>query len=177
MKEKILFFTLLIVGFAFSSCDKSDFEYEDNFKKSRSAWLDFKDKSNNTYKYTTQGSTWVGYTWETTIMVAGGKVTGRSFKYTSGENIPEKDLAWTENELEINTHSNTPASEAVTLDVIYEKAEQDWLKKRKDVETFFEANNNGMISLCGYTPNGCMDDCFRGIQVLKIEAQNSLNYN
>lgn len=170
MKEKIIFFVLLIVGFTFHSCDKSDFEYEDSFKKSNKIWLDFKERSNNSYKYTILGSTWIGYAWETSITVVNGKVVERSFKYTHGENIPENELEWTENEEGINSHENTPASEALTLDDIYQKAQQDWLRKRKDAKTFFETKNNGLISLCGYIPDGCMDDCFRGIHIANIEA-------
>ncbi len=165
-----LLLCILALSISFSACDKTDYEYEGNFKKSRKAWLDFKGQAKNSYKYTTQGSSWAGFSWETSIYVEDGKVIERIFKYTSGENIPENELAWIENEQEINTHKNTAASEAVTLDDIYEKAQHDWLKKRKDAEAFFETNNNGMISLCGYTPDGCMDDCFRGIHISKIEA-------
>jgi len=177
MKRKIIFFTLLFVGLIFYACDKSDFTHEDDFERSRSLWLNFKKQSDNSYKYIVQGSTWVGYSWETTITVVEGKVIQRSFKYTEdvdfpeGEkNRPEIEMEWTENENEINTHKDTPASKAITLDEVYEKARQEWLTRRKDVTTYFEANNKGMISLCGYVPEGCMDDCFTGIRIVGIES-------
>lgn len=173
MKLKTTFGFLLylfVLGIVFTSCDKNDFEYEDNFKRSHSAWLDFKAQSNNSYMYTTQGSSWTGYAWETSITVVDGKVVQRSFKYIRGENIPEVDEQWIENEDEINSHKNTSASEACTLDDVYEKAQNDWLKQGKDVTYFFEAKNNGLISLCGYVPDGCMDDCFTGISISDIEV-------
>jgi len=41
-------------------------------------------------------------------------------------------------------------------------------KKRKDASVYFEAKNNGMISSCGYVQDGCMDDCFNGINIASI---------
>ncbi|MGY5355583.1 hypothetical protein [Wenyingzhuangia sp. IMCC45467] len=56
------------------------------------------------------------------------------------------------------------------MDEIYEKAKQDWLIKRKEVLVYFETDNNGLISTCGYVPKNCMDDCFLGITIKSIEA-------
>ena len=47
MKHKMLLI-LLFVGFAFTSCDKGDFEYEDKFKDSQEVWNRFKKQTNNT---------------------------------------------------------------------------------------------------------------------------------
>ena len=77
-------------------------------------------------------------------------------------------MEWTENENEINSHTNSGASYALTLDQVYEKARTEWLIKRKDATVYFEANNNGLISSCGYVPDGCMDDCFRGITISSV---------
>lgn len=169
MKHKILLI-LLFVGFVFTSCDKGDFEYEDKFKDSQEVWNRFKKQTNNTYGYTTTGSTWVGYSWQTTISVYNGKVNQRSFKYTGYPNdvSPDLELEWTENVLELGSHKDTPASDVLTLDEVYQKAEQDWLKKRKGTETYFETKNDGMISLCGYNEKGCQDDCFTGISIKSI---------
>lgn len=97
MKSKIFFITLLLIGNFISSCEKNDLEYEDDFKNSRNAWLDFKEASNDSYKYVvTGGSVLVSFGWETTITVTNGKVTQRHFRYTSTEglsdNIPQAEL-------------------------------------------------------------------------------------
>lgn len=161
---------LLFVGFVFTSCDKDDFEYEDKFKDSQKVLNRFKEQTGNTYEYTTTGGTWVGYSWQTTITVYNGKVNQRSFKYTGypSEVSPNLELEWTENVLELGSHKDTPASDVLTLDEVYQRAEQDWLKKRKGTETYFETKNDGMISLCGYSENNCADDCFRGISIRNI---------
>jgi hypothetical protein len=75
---------------------------------------------------------------------------------------------WTEAENQLSTHETGAAP--VTLDKIYETAKQDWLQKRDNASTYFETNNRGMISLCGYVPDGCQDDCFQGITISFIEA-------
>jgi hypothetical protein len=57
----------------------------------------------------------------------------------------------------------------MTLDEIYDRAKSDWLRKRSNAQTYFEANNNGLISSCGYVEEGCQDDCFRGITIASVE--------
>jgi predicted ATP-binding protein involved in virulence len=145
------------------SCDNSDFEYENSFKKSYAKWSEFKAKSNNSYKYITKDSSWTGAKWETTTTINNGEVVQRSFKYVyitdEFKNYFDGELEWVENKEELNTHRNTEASEPLTLDEVYQKAEQDWLQKRKDTETYFETKNDGLISLCGFRPDDCMDDC------------------
>ena len=45
-----------------------------------------------------------------------------------------------------------------------------WLRMDEDENLiFFEANNKGMISTCGYFPKNCADDCFTGITITEIK--------
>lgn len=171
MKEKICLLTLLFIGVMLTSCKKSDMNFENDFEKSNKEWLIFKEISNNSYSYMVTGSTWTGSAWETVITVTNGKITQRHFKFTSVEglvNVPQEALEWTENENEINSHDS--ADEALTLDQIYDKARNEWLIKRKNAKPYFETNNNGLISSCGYVEDGCMDDCFIGIKIAHIES-------
>ncbi|MEJ5962762.1 hypothetical protein [Pedobacter immunditicola] len=170
MKTKFFIFTLLLMGALLTACEKSDIEYDNDFGNSHKAWLSFKQSSNNSYRYMVAQGSVFGSSTETVITIKNGKITQRHFKYTSLEgtvNLPAEMREWTENENEINTH-NVP--EALTLDQVYEKAKTDWLLKRKDADTYFEAKNNGIISSCGYVEKGCMDDCFIGIHVAYVEA-------
>ncbi|AXY73720.1 hypothetical protein D3H65_06895 [Paraflavitalea soli] len=118
-------------------------------------------------------SSWTGFGSETIITVRNGKVVGRSFVYKKSEHNGTAWVStvleeWTETEAQLGTHDLMAAP--VTLDVIYDKAMNDWLQKRDKVSIYFEANNNGMISLCGYVPDGCQDDCLRGIHIGFIEG-------
>lgn len=174
MKHSILFICLLLVGTSFVACKKSNLNYEKDFDKSYNEWLSFKKTSGNSYRYKVVGGTWIGYGWETIITVSDGKITQRYFKLTppkeSTVNIPAEELEWTENGNEINTHTHSGAAETITLDEVYDKARTEWLLKRGNAKTYFEAKNNGMISSCGYIIDGCQDDCFIGIGIAYIQS-------
>ena len=96
------------------------------------------------------------------------QITAAEYEANAGEKLSET-LDWVETGAAIGSHKNSPASAFLTLDEIYSTAKNDWLKKKPNVETYFETKNNGMISNCGYVENGCMDDCFRGISISLIQ--------
>ncbi len=171
MKLNIYLIALLLTGALFASCKKSDIKYESNYEASYRSWTDFKQSSQNSYRYMVSFGSWTGAGSETTITVTNGKITGRSFVAKTYED-PQSNVItivkeWTEDESSINTHGE--GYPAMTLDEVYQKAKTDWLLKRKDVTTYFETNNGGMISSCGYTPKNCIDDCFTGIKIQYIE--------
>lgn len=172
MKSQLFTLVLLFIASIFTSCDKEDIEYQNQFEKSHRAWLDFKKESNNSYTYTTVFGSWTGFACQTKITVASGRVIERHFKYTSippGALVPQESLEWKENENQLNSHTYTSASSPLTLDQIYDKAKNEWLLKREHAKTYFEAKNNGLISSCGYVEDGCQDDCFSGISIASIE--------
>lgn len=163
----VYFLCLLLI----CSCEKSDLDFENDYESSFKAWESFKKTSGNTYSYTVTNASWTGTSWETKVTIRNGKAVKREFELIKAENVPTDELKWVENENQLNTHTNTAATPAITLDDIYEKAKKDWLLKRKNVKTFFEAKNAGLISTCGYVEDGCMDDCFRGITISQITPQ------
>ena len=171
MKRNVILL-LLILCTVVAACSKSDIESENSYERSLQAWLSFKKESGNSYQYTVLQSSWTGYRSETTITVTDGKVVRRHFKMVSTEgleNVPEGELEWTE-EGSFSEFGTSAAAPIRTLDEIYEIAKTNWLLKRKDSSTTFEAENNGMISLCGFTPRNCVDDCFNGIYITSIIA-------
>ena len=110
--------------------------------------------------------------WESASMadlLAGFGVTAEKFEEHEKNTLLET-LQWTETEADLGLHEQTSASAVQTLDEIYETARTVWLKKRNDADISFEAKNNGLISSAGFWPEGCMDDCFRGISIRLIEA-------
>ena len=190
----LLFFTLIIFG-----CSKDELEYQNDFDKSYNIWLQF-NKNNKSYSYTSQTSSWVGITSQTTITVENNQIIKRTFKYfrIGSKTIPEsgwtKSLAiealkeigytdetiqsafgdeiidklqWQENKENLGKHGNP--NQLMTLEQIYDKTRHKWIIKRPEAKIYFETKNNGLISLVGYTPNGCVDDCFIGIDIIKIE--------
>lgn len=96
-------------------------------------------------------------------------LTASEFREQYGQESAEI-LEWTEEAGELGTHEATSAGSLLTLDEVYDEARNDWLKKRSNAKTYFEAKNNGLISSCGYVEDGCQDDCFRGIKIVSIQA-------
>jgi hypothetical protein len=171
MKHKLYTLALfLITASVLSSCE-SDLEFGSDYVKSYRTWLNFKESSGNAYAYTVSGSSWVGLAWETTLTISNGKVLQREFRFTQIADYPiaDEDQEWIETGTELGTHEATPAAAAVTLDEVYQKAKNNWLQTRSGTRTYFETENDGMISLCGYVPKGCADDCFTGIRIARIE--------
>lgn len=101
-------------------------------------------------------------------ILAAMQLTAAEFKERTGKELTDY-LEWREYGATIGTHRDSPTDPYLTLDDIYDKAQNEWLKKNDDVTNYFEAKNNGMISSCGYVPIGCMDDCFNGVNISLIE--------
>ena len=171
-------YIFFLFGMLLASCNKSYLEFESEYDKSYQEWLAFKKSSGNSYEYMVTDSSWVGISWETVIIVNDGVIIRRYFKEEvwNEEHIPEIRKEWIEYEHEINTTINTAAAQAMTMDTIYEKAKNDWLRKRPAAETYFQAENDGLISLCGYVPYECKDDCFRGISIAYIKPVTDISY-
>ncbi len=168
MKKLIALIPLILI--LISGCSKDPLRSD--LDDSRDAWLKFKKANNNSYSYTATFGSWTGFSTTTTIVVIHGIVTERIYKLyiTDGQTGQTKlDKSWTEDKSTLNTHPHQ-AAETWTLDEVYDRAKNIWLKVDKDQnKLYFEAKNNGMISLCGYVPNNCADDCLVGIQISEIK--------
>lgn len=171
MKANIYLLLLLLTGALFTGCKKSDIAYENDFNASVQSWMNFKAASGNSYRYVVNFSSWAGFSTKTVITVKEGKVVQRSFtgqrRIDSLPGQVEIYEQWTEDESKIGSHGN--AYPPQTLDEIYQTAKDRWLIKRSNAQTYFKAENNGMISSCGFVEKGCMDDCFQGIYIGLIE--------
>lgn len=174
--NKLLLFGALLLLTTLFACKKSG--TSSAFDKSYDAWLAFKKKTNNSYTYIAlKGSNSSQYS-ETTIKVTQGAVTARDFYSYQSVYKPDSNITktviieeWHESAADntLSTHV-TDAANLYTLDDIYYKAQNIWLKANtnKNVITF-ETNNNGMISIAGYTPKNCQTgDCFIGVNIKSI---------
>jgi hypothetical protein len=160
--------SLVIVSPVFTGCEKDDDSSAANYQESRNTWLTFKNKSGNTYTYLTSFGSVFGFGSKGSISVSNGVIVRRTYELSRYDQTVKTVLeSWTETGTQIGTHSN--GIELLTLDDIYEKAKMQWLSvDRSKNRVVFEADNNGMISSCGFVPNGCMDDCFNGIRITSI---------
>ncbi|WP_147243401.1 hypothetical protein [Chitinophaga flava] len=168
--KNVYLFVLMLTGILFVSCKKDKIAYDNDFKKSYDAWMNFKASSNNTYRYGVSFASWTGSSSVTVITVKEGKVIMRSYVAKDrdpGSNQVVTKEEWTEDESSIGSHG--AGFSMLTLDEIYKKAKDEWLIKRDNANSYFEAQNNGMISRCGYVEKTCADDCSIGVNIIFIE--------
>lgn len=163
--KKIIF--VLFIMFL-SSCEKDEIPFNGEFEKSKETWDMYKKAVNNSYSYISYFVSSEGGYEETKIIVENGKVVGRIFKSFV---YPESDVKeyWVENISNLNAHAN--GAESLTLDEIYQKANNEWLRvdiQKNDV--YFTTDMNGLIASCGYVPKGCQDDCFFGVHIKSITS-------
>jgi hypothetical protein len=168
------FILFLFLSVCLSACKKENIANESEFNKSYKTWIAYKASVNNSYSYTQNQGSVFGYASETKIGVSNGKVISRDFTAVQlrrdGTSNRDTIARWNENETSLNTHINQGA-ELLTLDDIYTRASTIWLKvNKKENNIYFETKNNGLISSCGFVPNGCQDDCFNGIIITAITA-------
>ncbi len=167
MKKLIGAFALILILAVSCSKDALRSDLDDSYDK----WEDFKKANNNSYYYTVKTVSWDGNSTATSIIVHNGVVTARVYKrYLMDGSNGQQTLkaSWNEDTASLNSHQE--GAETLTLDQVYDKAKNVWLKAdKKENAISFEAKNDGMISSCGYVPNGCMDDCFIGISISEIK--------
>lgn len=156
---------LLLILSLLGACKKS--EYNDELTRSKDVYIAFKASSDNNYKYVVATGSWTGYGSTTTLTIQNGKVVGRAYiAKTVQNNVVRVVVEWVEDAATLGSHSEGAALQ--NLDEVYERAQNEWLKKRDDATVYFEAKNQGMISSAGYVPKNCQDDCFSGITISSI---------
>lgn len=169
MKQTFTFLLSLIVFL--TACKKDDIPHKSEFESSRNTWLKTKQSFADNYMYVVTAGSVFGASSETTITVINGKVISRTYKsYVYPQNSTAGTLkdSWTEDSNTLGSH--TAGAEALTLDQVYDKAKTVWLKAdSKQNDLYFETKNDGIISLCGFVPKGCQDDCFNGITIKSIQ--------
>jgi PKD repeat protein len=169
---KNLYLPAIILLLLTASCKKEDIAKQSEYDASYKAWINFKSSSKNSYSYTMVYGSWVGIGVTIKVAVNNGKIVSRDYiklqSRNDGTNKVDTVRNWHEEAATINTHPND-AADALTMDDIYLKARTEWLKvDAKANDIIFEAKNNGIISDCGYVPNNCADDCFRGITITAV---------
>lgn len=152
--------------------------YNSEFETSLEKWNAYKASINNSYTYTTTGSSIWGYIANTSITVKNGVVTGRlhqgyKIDYHIAGTVVTSDttliINFTEDAASLNTHPE--GQSARTMDELYAKAKAEWLSVDKNKnEITFTTDNRGILYSCGYTPKNCNDDCFNGVTIKSITS-------
>ncbi|WP_396601307.1 hypothetical protein [Algibacter sp. R77976] len=164
MKKLIL---ALLICTAFS-CDQ---EETSEYNSSLEEWNTLKKQNNDSYTYTTSTSSWVGYGTNTTLIIQKGTVISRAYEaFQFDESNGSKIItdSYLETSKDLNTHENGFAT--LTMDELYNSCIENYLSVNKNHNTiYFETNNFGILSNCGFVPDNCADDCFRGFRISLFE--------
>ncbi len=165
----------------FTSCEKDDnvnkselsvltslqgengFSYNESLNK----WTELKNNNGNSYIYQTTFVSWTGFGSTTELKVIDDKVAARIYQeFSTNEQTGEREItdSYTENWDDVGDHEK--GASPLTIDELYNSCAGEYLVIDEEKNTlYFETTVNGLMTLCGFVPNGCVDDCYRGISI------------
>ena len=170
--SKLLTFTVLLT-IAFISCEDDETIFEKkgennySYNESLNTWNQLKNFNGNSYTYETTSGSWTGYGSTTKLEIENGIVISRTNqRYQINGSNGEKDIIDSYSETIENLGTHNYGAAPLTIDEIYNFcAEELLIVDKKNNTIYFETKENGLISLCGYVPDNCIDDCFTGISI------------
>ena len=171
-------FLLLIFVVILMACEKSNddklsvlstlkgengFTYNESLKQ----WTELKDINGNSYIYQTTFVSWTGFGSITELTIEEGEVTSRVYQeFKTNETNGQREIIDTYTETKTNLGSHDKGAYSLTIDDLYNSCASEYLTVDKENNTlYFETEIDGLMSLCGFVPEGCMDDCFRGVKI------------
>lgn len=166
---------LLFVALTATSCDENNLneikgESGISYSQSLKKWKELKGIHGNSYVYSTTFTSWTGSGSTTVIKVENGVITARYFEQFNRDENGAKTIvnAYTETGATLGTH--TEGAPLHTMDELYESCARKYLVvSEKKNKLYFETGRNDVMTLCGFVPNDCADDCFKGIRVQSLE--------
>ena len=138
-----------------------------SYNQSLNKWNELKNKNRNSYSYQTTFKSWTGFGNTTELKIKDGVIASRiyqEFKTKDQDGTKEIVDSYSEDGCNLGTHSK--GALLLTIDDLYETCAKRYLTiDEKNNTIYFETGNDGLITMCGFVPNGCMDDCYRGVSV------------
>ncbi len=138
--------------------------------ESFSKWTEFKEKNGNSYMYQTSRSSWTGSSSKTEFKIINGVVISRRYEaFRPSGTYVERRKVYSYSETKDDLGTNTRGGKPLTLDELYHSCADEYLIVDKSKNTlYFKTNQDGLMTLCGFVPRTCADDCFRGVRIDSI---------
>lgn len=171
----------IVALFLIFSCDSNDDSQENqisaltalesqegrSYTESINAWNVLKTNNGNSYTYQTTVVSFTGFGSITELTVINNIVTSRIYEeFNINQMTGERDIIDSYIETAANLGSNTKGASPLTIDQLYTSCAADYLIVDENENTiYFETATNGIMTLCGFFPNNCADDCFEGITI------------
>ncbi len=175
--KKLLFLGLILLF----SCKKSDDSIENrlselthlsghngiSYSESYDKWSYLKNQNGNSYVYQTTFSSWTGFSCTTELKIINGEVVSRIYQeyHVDYPNNPHEIIdTYLETKNDLGTHDKGAAP--MTIDELYASCASDYLVvDEENNNIYFQTEINGLMTICGFVPKGCADDCYRGITI------------
>ena len=137
------------------------------YSESRSLWLQMKEDNGDSYEYTVGVLSWTGDGNNTIITIDEGKAVARKYQeFFMDPDTGVKTDGFGYSETGADVGINEAGAKAMTMDELYGICLADYLVVDPENNTVrFETDGVGILTLCGFIPNGCADDCFVGINL------------
>ncbi|GEM_PF-5437215 len=148
--------------------DLSGLSNADRLDSSRKALGLLREKSGNSYRYTTYFRSWSPFWDSTWIEVKQGKVVRRDVVYQPNSDSDPLPPVIRFTETGTGLGAGVFGSLPITLDSLYREC-GEYLKSDPAVsETVFEMDGDFILKTCGRLLRGCMDDCGPQIQLSEV---------
>lgn len=183
--NKLIYIALLFLLF---SCESNDDAPENqlstlttlesqegiSYTQSIEAWNALKVNNGTSYKYQTDFISFTGFGSTTELTVINNVVTSRVYQeFTTDEITGERDIIDSYTETASQLGSNSKGAPPLTIDQLYTTCAADYLVVDETENTlYFQTATNGLMTLCGFFPNNCADDCYEGITISAFDWVN-----
>ncbi len=172
MKINKLFILFLLLNLM--SCEENDNSKLVDWRGSLAKWNELKNKNGNSYVYQTTFVSWSGFGHITKLEIADGVVSSRTYQEfkTDGTN-GQREVTDSYSETSVELGSHEKGANTLTIDELYNSCAREYLVVDEGNNTlYFESGADGLMTLCGFVPKGCGDDCFSGISINSFEWIN-----
>ena len=135
--------------------------------QSLSKWNELKKTHGNSYIYQTTFTSFTGVGGTTEIKVENGTVRARiyqEFKINQNNGAKQVVFAYTETGEDLGL--NRKGAPALTIDELYQSCANNYITVDPEKNAIiFQTSEEGLMTVCGFYPDGCMDDCFNGLRI------------
>ncbi len=148
----------------------------DSFQQSKQRWQKLKQSSPLAYEYSTEFESWTGMGATTTFHVVDDTILSRFYQSwiwyydyeNNGKYTRETKERWFEGPTQIGQHQYGEAPK--TMDQVYEQCEMQVLSLDPNQNVIeFTIDRNGLIQKCQARSIYCADDCWEGINIVKLK--------
>jgi len=157
------------LGCGKSTLSSADAGVHERLQAAEATWAAAKANCPN-YHYEALTSSFVGYCTKTTIQLANDQPVQRSF-VSYGEGCGSTDAGPTETWKEIGAQqvgTHTDGASALTAEQLFADCETSLAHDPSRNTLTLTIGAEGIPTRCGFTPIGCLDDCYSGFQLSDV---------